>query len=268
MKKFKMPGAWLIDIEGILVKDKSYQPVDGSVEWLESIASSGTPYCLVSNQTTDWPADLQDRLVKSGFPVSDDHLVGVLDLTVNWLRERGKEKLLWLGCGELKGYWANAGFQLVEKGPCDSVVLGANPEMEIDQLDSALPALIDGASDLVCLHRNSFFLNSEGERRLGPGAWAAALETIVSQGKVVTMGKPEERIYREALKRVGVGPSEALFISDDPVADLVTAKSLGMQTVFALSGKYPDHEILGQMDESQWPHIIVKTPADLLAEFQ
>ncbi len=264
MTPFKTPKAWLIDIEGVLVRDKRYEPVEGSVAWMQEIAQSNVPYCLVSNNTTDRPDELVERLSGLGFPVTEDHLVGALSLGVSWLQQRGKKRIIWLGAARLNEFWQDMGFELVEADTCDAVVLGANAHLEIHQLDAALPALLDGGADLLCLHRNHFFLDGEGRRRLGPGAWAAALELVSGSGKVVTVGKPEERIYKEALKRVGVQPDEALFISDDPVADLITAKELGMTTVFTLSGKYTDHEILGRMDEQQWPDVIVTVPADLM----
>ena len=263
MKKFKTPGAWLIDIEGVLVKDKSYRPVAGSVAWMQDIQRSGVPYCLVSNNTTHRPENLVESLASRGFPVTEDSLVGALGLGVRWLKERSRRTILWLGAPGMTGFWQDAGFETVASGPCDAVVLGANSELSISDLDAALPALQEFGADLVCLHRNSFFLDAESNRRLGPGAWAAALELVIGDGKVVTMGKPEERIYNEALKRVGVRPDEALFISDDPIADLVKAKELGMTTVFTLSGKYTDHEILGHMEQNHWPDIIVTAAADL-----
>ncbi len=264
MKPFVPPKAWLIDIEGVLVKDKGYQPVEGSVAWLQGIQASGVPYCLVSNNSTDRPEDLLKRLSGLGFPVSQDQLAGVLFLGVQWLKERGRQTIMWLGNPQLTEFWQENGFTTVSSGPCEAVVLGLNPDLAIAQLDNALPALLDGGADLVCLHRNLFFLDERGNRRLGPGSWAAALELVTGAGNVVTVGKPEERIYHQALKMVGAEPNEALFISDDPVADLVTAKRLGLTTVFTLSGKYTDHEILGQMDQDQWPDIIVSVPADLL----
>ena len=259
------PKAWLIDIEGVLVRDKKYTPVEGSVAWMQEIAQSGVPYCLVSNNTTDRPDELVERLCGLGYPVTEDHLIGALTLGVRWLQQRGRRQIMWLGASRLDSFWEGLGFELVTAGSCDAVVLGANSDLSIEHLDSALPALLDQGADLLCLHRNHFFLDREGQRRLGPGAWAAALELITGSGKVVTVGKPEERIYLEALKMVGVEPAEALFISDDPVADLATAKKLGMATVFTLSGKYTDHEILGRLDQEQWPDIIVTVPADLMA---
>ena len=79
---------------------------------------------------------------------------------------------------------------------------------------------------------------------------------------MVTVGKPEEKIYREGLKRIGVLPGDALFISDDPVSDLVTAGRMGMGTVFVLSGKYTDHAVLGRMEQDDWPDIVCACPAD------
>ena len=123
--------------------------------------------------------------------------------------------------------------------------------------------MLEYGADVVCLHRNPFFLDENGQRRLGPGAWAAALEAVGGSGAVITVGKPSEKIYNEAIKRIGVAPAEALFISDDPVNDLVTAGKMGMTTAFVLSGKHPDHEILGQLAEEDWPDIICNDLGDI-----
>lgn len=262
-RKFGPPRAWLIDIEGVLVRDKRYQPVPGSVDWLQGLAAAGAPYCLVSNNTTHRPTELVKALQAVGFPVTTDQLVGALSLGVEWLQERGRRRLLWLGTPRLAAFWRDEGFELVGEWPCDAVVLGVNSDLSTGDLDRALDPILEQGADLVCLHRNLFYLDGAGQRRLGPGVWAAALEALEGAGEVVTVGKPSERIYHEALKRVGVEPAEALFISDDPVADLVTAGRLGMQTAFVLSGKYPDHAVLGRMDQEDWPHIICSCPADL-----
>lgn len=263
MKRKQRPRGWLIDIEGVLVRDKSYRPVAGSVEWLNDIAARGEPFALVSNNTTHRPEQLIAELRQVGFQVEDEHLVGALGLGLRWLRERGYERILWLGEPSLGDFWRDAGIDPRAGSDRQAVVLGVNPDLEIADLDSALPALLDEGADLVCLHRNLFWLDREGRRRLGPGAWAGCLEALQGAGKSVTIGKPDEKIYREALKRIGVPPEEALFISDDPVADLVTAGRLGLRTAFVLSGKYEDHAVLGRMEQEDWPHLISARPADL-----
>ncbi len=253
----------LLDIEGVLVRNKSYEPVPGAVEWVAERTRGGMPVCLVSNNTTDAPGDLVERLNAAGFSFSEDQLVGALDLGRKYLLERGLKKICWLGNPGLAPYWERAGFTLSGSGDCQAVVLGVNPELTVDDLDRALPAVLDRGVDLVCLHRNLFYLDQEDRRRLGPGCWSAALAALGGAGRVVTVGKPDPRIYREALKRIGVAAEDALFISDDPVADLVTAGRLGMQTVFVLSGKHGDHEVLGRMDQDDWPHVICASLVDV-----
>lgn len=262
----KRPGpdqAYLIDIEGVLVRDKRYHPVPGAVEWLNSLVTAGRPFCLVSNNTTHRPEDLIGDLAGVGFPVTENHLVGALGLGLQWLRKRNKKNIRWLGVAGLKEYWREQGLNVADEGPCDAVVLGANPDLDIAMLDSVLGPVLDEGADVLCLHRNLFYLDGAGNRRLGPGVWAAALEALSGTGQVVTVGKPSVEIYEAGLKRVGVGPGEALFISDDPISDLVTAGRLGMRTAFVLSGKYPDHDVLSRLAESDWPDIVCARMSDL-----
>jgi HAD superfamily hydrolase (TIGR01450 family) len=263
MKRPDVVKAYLIDIEGVLVRDKRYQPVPGAVDWMNRLADSGRSYCLVSNNTTHRPSDLIGDLAGLGFPVTENHLMGALALGMRWLRERNRQNIRWLGTPHLADYWRSEGFTLVSEGPCEAVVLGANPDLETAALDGVLDPLLEEGADLVCLHRNLFYLDGNGRRRLGPGAWAAALEALQGAGQVVTTGKPAERIYLEGLKRVGANPEEALFISDDPISDLVTAGRLGMRTAFVLSGKFPDHGVLARMAETDWPDIICSSMSDL-----
>ncbi len=257
-------NCYLIDIEGVLVRDKRYEAIAGSREWFAGLDGRGIRYCLVSNNTTHNPDELRADLAQAGFTVGRKQLVTALELGVELLARWGKRRILWLGTPRLQDYWRDQGFELVESGACDAVVLGANPTLQIADLNRALSPLLDDKAELVALHRNLFFLDSRGQRLLGPGAWCAALEEASGAGKAVCVGKPRERIYREALERVGAAANEALFISDDPLSDLIMAKRLGMGTAFMLSGKYPDHDVLGRMAQEDWPEIICERPADLI----
>jgi HAD superfamily hydrolase (TIGR01450 family) len=255
----------LIDIEGVLVRDKRYIPVEGSVAWYNGLSGRGIARCLVSNNTTHAPEALIGALRDVGFDVPQDGLVSALDACAELLQGWGKTRLLWLGSPGLAGWWRARGFELVESGDCDAVVLGVHPGLRISDLDRALPALVDGGAELVALHRNLFWLDESGERRFGPGFYCAGLE-LAARREAVVVGKPKERLYRRALEKVGARAEDALFISDDPVADLVTAKSLGMGTAFVLSGKYSDHGVLAGLDQEDWPDFIAETPAALVGE--
>lgn len=263
MQRPVSPRGYLIDIEGVLVHDKRYVPVEGSVGWLERVAAAGMPFCLVSNNTTHRPASLAASLAAAGFPVTAEHLLTALGLGVRWLRERNLRRILWLGQDDLRDYLADEGIEAVEAGSCDAVVLGANPVLTVAALEKALEPLMVNGVDLICLNRNTHFHDGRGILRYGPGAWAACLEALGGRGRVVTVGKPSETIYNEGLNRVGVAPSETLFISDDPIADLATASRMGMRTAFVLSGKYRDHEVLGRLAEVNWPDVICARLGDI-----
>ena len=251
-------NCYLIDIEGVLVRDKRYEPVPGSVDWFNGLAGAGR--VLVSNNTTHAPEDLAADLRGAGFAVEPDDIVSALAAGARLLRGWGKTRILWLGMPGLAGWWREAGFDLVDGGDCDAVVLGANPDLSAADLGGALAALLDHDAELVAVHGVLFYLEGRGERGLGPGYHCAGLAGAARRDPVV-VGKPQERIYRLALEKIGGRAEEALFISDDPVNDLVTAKKLGMTTAFVLSGKYPDHAVLGRMDQADWPDIIADTPA-------
>ncbi|MDO9695118.1 MAG: HAD hydrolase-like protein [Candidatus Latescibacteria bacterium] len=252
----------LLDIEGVLVRDKSCVPVPGAPDWFAGIIAGGTPHCLVSNNTTHPPAVLAAALGAAGFAVDEARLVTALGLGARLLSTWGKRRLLWLGVPGLESWWRDAGFDLVRDGDCDAVVLGANPALTIADLERALPALVDGGAELVALHRGLYFLDDTGRRRFGPGFYAAALEQAAAH-PAVTIGKPQARIYRRALEIIGGAPQDTLFISDDPVAALVTAKRLGMGTAFVLSGKHADCGVLGRLDQDDWPDLVIDTLADL-----
>ena len=256
-------GCHLIDIEGVLVRDKRYVPIVGSVDWYNGLPGRGIASCLVTNNTTHPPEGLIAALRAVGFAVPDGGLVSALDAGAGLLAAWGKTRILWLGQPGLADWWRGRGFTLVETGACDAVVLGVNPLLRVADLDRALPPLIDGGAELVALHRNLFWLDEAGERRFGPGFYCAALEKAARREAVV-VGKPKERLYRNALEKVGARAEDALFISDDPVSDLVTAKSLGMGTAFVLSGKYPDHGILADLDQEDWPDLIAENPAAIV----
>lgn len=255
---------YLVDVEGVLVVDKSYRPVPGSVAWLNGLSGRGIAWRLVSNNTTHRPADLVAALNDAGFAVPADHLVGALSTGLQMLRDEGWRRLSWLGSPGLRSWLQDEGFELVveDRAQRDAVVLGVAPDLDLPRLDRAMNYLRSGAA-LLCLHRNRFWLDRAGRARLGPGALAAALTTAVPEARCLTAGKPEPAVYREALKSLGGEPSEALFISDDPFTDLVGARKLGLATVFVCSGKYPSADVLKELPRNMRPDLVLQRAEQL-----
>lgn len=49
--------------------------------------------------------------------------------------------------------------------------------------------------------------------------------------------KPDKRIFKRALERIGASPAETVFIGDNPVADIAGANGIGMRAVLRLTGR-------------------------------
>lgn len=73
----------------------------------------------------------------------------------------------------------------------------------------------------------------------------------------VGIGKPNPKLYRRALDRVGIAPSQAMYVGDHPVNDVDGAKAAGLVTVWnRREGKHlnlvgetsPDHVIFNFWD--------------------
>jgi 4-nitrophenyl phosphatase len=255
---------YLIDVEGVLVADKSYRPVPGAVGWLNGLAAQGIAWRLVSNNTTHRPEELIAALERVGFAIPGDALFGALTTGLQWLRDAGHRRIAWFGARDMRAWLAGEGFDPVAPSApaCDAVVLGVSPDLRIEDLDRAL-AWLRGGADLLCLHRNRFWLDATGAARLGPGAWAAALQAAVPQARTFTAGKPEPAVYRQALESLGADPADALFISDDPFTDLVGARKLGLATVLVLSGKYRDRDVLSTLAADEQPDLVLDRPDQL-----
>lgn len=261
-------SVYLIDVEGVLVIDKSYRPVAGAVAWLNGLDGRGIRWRLVSNNTTHRPDEQVAGLRREGFVVPDGHVVSALETGLNLLQERGWRRLLWLGARRLRPWLGERGFTLADdpNAPCDAVVLGVAPELALADLDLALVRLQQGAR-LLCLHRNRFWIDQEARPRLGPGALAAALIAAVPTVTTVTAGKPEPAVYLDAVNSLGVNRADALFISDDPFTDLVGARKLGMATVLVLSGKYRHADVLEELSPGLRPDLVIQR-ADQLSQDQ
>ncbi len=74
----------------------------------------------------------------------------------------------------------------------------------------------------------NLFLRTSGSRRLF---------SIVLSGNDVATAKPSPRLYREALRRLKLRPSQALVV-EDSLAGIKSARRLGLRTI-ALSGTSP-----------------------------
>jgi HAD superfamily hydrolase (TIGR01450 family) len=255
-----MTKLYLVDIEGTIVKDKSYVPIEGAVEWINSFHSSPHRFILMSNNTTHRPKDLLDLLKSKGFEVQAENLITCMSAALNWLKKKAVKSCFVIGSSQLKEYLNENGIETPSHHRVEAVLVGLDPSLTYEKLKVALNALVKNHASLLALHTNRLYKDEKGELSPSVGPVIKALE-YASQKEARVFGKPSPEIYLEAARRFDVKPDNCFMISDDPLSDLAGAKRLGMKTVFVTSGKYKDQEILSSLSEAlrpDWVHQSVK----------
>lgn len=250
-----MTELYLIDIEGTIVKDKSYSPIPGAVEWVENLKSKGKKFSLVSNNTTHKPKDLLSVLWRIGFELDQKNVHTCMSMTLDWLKSENISNCFVIGSSGLKKYLKENGIRIHNGENIQAVVVGLDDKLNYNKLKLATSSLINNDARLVALHTNKIFKDKDGEIAPSVGVVVKALE-YASGKKAVIMGKPSELFYQRVLNGFETAAESSLMISDDPLSDLVGAKKLGMKTAFVLSGKYKDKEILNSLDNEWHPDLV------------
>ncbi len=134
-----------------------------------------------------------------------------------------------------------------------------------EQLLVHLPPLDDGTASLLGALKRAglswgIVTNGSGGQ-LGKvrklGLEAAASCVVVSE--LVGVRKPAPAIFRVASAQVGVAPANILFVGDDPVADIVGAARVGMQTMWLRRARDWPPDLTADA-----PHYVVDSLAELL----
>ncbi|KPK74643.1 MAG: hypothetical protein AMJ89_05755 [candidate division Zixibacteria bacterium SM23_73] len=246
---------YLIDIEGTIVKDKSFAPINGAIGWINSLESKGHRFVLVSNNTTHRPIDLLGLLRSVGFHLEEENLVTCVGAALNWLKSKKIKSCFVIGSAGLKAFLNENEIGTKEDEKTEAVLVGLDTSLDYQKLKIAVNALVKNNAYLLALHENRLYKDEKGELSPSVGAVVKALE-YCCQKRAMVFGKPNPAFFREILRKLGAKPDECIMISDDPLSDLMGAKKLGMKTVFVTSGKYKDEEILKSLNKKFQPDFV------------
>lgn len=257
-----MAKLYLVDIEGTIVKDKSFAPIEGAVEWINSFGSSSHKFVLVSNNTTHKPEDLLAVLRGRGFKLQEENLLSCVATALSWLKRERIKSCFVLGSPQLKAYLNQNGIQTPSDDKASAVLVGLDTSLHYQTLKVALGALVKNDAALLALHANRLYKDVDGEPALSVGGVVKALE-YSSQKTAIVFGKPEPQIYQEAMRRFGEKPGDCIMISDDPFSDLAGAKRLGMKAVFVTSGKYQNQQVIERLHQGLQPDWVHRSIAEI-----
>jgi HAD superfamily hydrolase (TIGR01450 family) len=252
----------LLDIEGTVVLDKKYTPVTGAVNWLNSLERNGISARLVTNNTTESPDDLYRILRHRGFRFKKENYFTCLTEAVALMKRKRVGTCLALTTIKARNFLRSEGIKALNSHKVDSILVGYDPTLTYHKLNLAVKAIMENGATLFTLHRNRRFVNEKREIVMSAGPIAEALE-FATLSRALVCGKPSRRFFLDSIKGWDVPPRKILMVSDDPFADLVGAKKLGMSTCWVLTGSVKDRKAALKIAPKYRPDFIYENISEM-----
>ncbi len=224
--------ALLLDMDGVLWRDT--EPIGDLAEIFKRINQLGFKTAFVTNNATRSVAQYVDKLDSFGVIVDPDQIINSGLATAIYLNKkypRGGPVYI-IGESGLYKTLSEYGFYHSEKDPL-AVIASLDRDLTYHKLKVA--------SDFI--YREVPFLGTNPDPSLptpggyvpGTGAILAALEAA-TKIKPMIMGKPSPAMYKIALKKLNVNPTEALAVGDQMPTDIAAGVEAGCKTALVLTG--------------------------------
>lgn len=250
----------LLDMDGVLVKDKALNPFPDTLPFLDFLRSEGIPFRVVSNNSTRPPSTLLEDLSKKGINLKEDELITPLKILPVYLRQIHCSRLLVIGSPLLAEFLVEEGFQVVEDQKVDAVVIGQDRNINFTKLKLATSAVFLESAKIVPVNHSRIVRDDDGLYFPGAGSLAHMLAHACRYSQPIpNLGKPSEEFMKLALS--GMEGDEVYLVSDDLYTDLVGAKEQGIKTIFITTGKYSKEELTKANFE---PHYVVDSLTELM----
>lgn len=259
---FPTISGFMMDLEGVLVGDKRYVPVEGAVEFVSTAKEAGHPVRVITNNTTHDRTALAKKLGSAGFDLNPDEIHTCTGAALSHLVKVEAQSCMVLGNQSLRRIFEEAGFTVTPGPDADALVVGLDRDITSRKLTLACRAVLEFKADFIALHRNRLYRDESGCIGPSAGAIVAAIE-YATQVRASVMGKPSPSFFQHVLGDMALPPSKVLMVSDDPFGDLPGARALGMKTAFVLSGNYRSASVLDETPEEEKPDVIAEKAGDL-----
>lgn len=225
-------GAFLFDMDGVLYR--GHRALPGARTMLETLDRRGIPYALVTNNSTRSPRQYVRHLAAMGMRVPAGRIVTSSVGVTAYLRRtlRSGSRVLVVGEPALQRAIVRAGFVPAWESVA-AVVVGLDRRVTYKKLTLATEALARGAAFVAS--NPDPLLPTESGLQLGAGSLVAALRYATGRDPVV-IGKPNPRLLREALARIGARPSETAMVGDQASTDVAAGRAAGLFTILVLTG--------------------------------
>lgn len=228
MKSYK---AYLIDLDGTMYRGK--EKIPSAVDFVKSLKEKDLPYLFVTNNSTQTPDEVADRLKAFDVPAKPGNVLTTSLATADYIhRQKPGASVYFIGERGLREALIEKELRYDEENP-DYVVVGMDREITYEKLAKACLAVRKGAKFLstnpdIALPTERGFLPGNGS--------LTSVVTVSTETEPLFIGKPEPVVIDLALQQLGVDKEEALMIGDNYRTDILAGIHAGVDTLMVYTG--------------------------------
>lgn len=224
---------FLIDLDGVVYTGAEVVP--GGPEFFRLLRRRGTPFLLITNNSSRRADQFAARLEAMGIAVRPEEVLTSAQATAEYLAASARpgSRAFVIGEDGLRSCLEAHGFSLVDGPEVDYVVVGLDRGLTYQKLTTAIRGVLNGAQFIGPNPDTS--LPMEDGISPGAGAFQAAI-TAATGVRPLIVGKPEPAMLGIGLRLLGCAPHEAAIVGDRLDTDILGGQRAGLATILVLSG--------------------------------
>jgi HAD superfamily hydrolase (TIGR01458 family) len=246
----------LLDLDGVLTT--SGRPLDGALDAIAWLRTTGMPFKILTNTTTKTRQDLCSQLKEAGFDLQADELLTAATAAADYLRRHHPGARCFL----ITKSDLTADFEDVDVTDADAdvvVIGGAEDAFTYANLNHAFQMLMNGAV-LLAMHRGLYWQTDRG-LMLDAGAYVLGLEDAAGV-EATLVGKPARSFFDSAVAALGVPAEGIVMVGDNVISDVNGAQRAGLRGVLVRTGSFRPDQL--QRAERE-PDAVIDSIGDLPA---
>ena len=223
---------YLIDLDGVVYEGSSL--ITGAGEALELFRLSGKKIFFLTNNSTQHPKSLVEKLEKLGVPCAPQAVLNsgaAVALYVRKNRLDAPHGVFLVGSQEFRALLIESGVKISDDPTaCSALVAGMDLEFNYKTIALGLTALQRDVPFIAC-NRDANYPSDKGLLMPGCGAMIGALEAASMRHADHVIGKPSPLMLELALERMGTSTTNCLVFGDTLDTDIAMATAAGVSSI-------------------------------------
>ncbi len=235
-----MYKGYLIDLDGTMFNGNKV--IDGAVNFIDRLNSSGIPYLFLTNNATRHPEEILQKFETMGFKTTVNHIYTSAAAMKSYLEQEFSSPGVYLvGTDSFKNTLTKDGSIVLTDTAPDAVVMGLDTSITFDKIITACRLIQEGARFLAT--NPDIKIKTDFGFSPGNGSFVKLVSEVTGVEPVIT-GKPNRYILDGALARLNLLPGEAAMIGDNYDTDILTGINGGLDTIHVGTGVHSKTEVM------------------------